>query len=79
MIEIWEPRWHDRTVLIAAYRVKPGEDVEIEIMKSAFKGRYIVPYEVIEKAPVEKMKTKKGGEVKVIVVSLDDIVPLEGE
>lgn len=32
MIKIWEPRYRDRKVLIAAYKYK-GQDLEIEITK----------------------------------------------
>jgi hypothetical protein len=32
-IQIWSPRWHDRKVLIAAYKVIPGIN-EIEFTKA---------------------------------------------
>ena len=27
MIEIWQPRWKDRVVLVATYKVKPGKNL----------------------------------------------------
>ena len=27
MIEIWQPRWHDRVVLIACHKVKDGDNL----------------------------------------------------
>ena len=34
MIEIWEPRYKDMTVLVAKDKIVAGKDVDIEITKS---------------------------------------------
>ena len=52
-ILIWEPRWHDRVVLIAKRKVQPGENV-IKLTKAReFKGkRFIMTGEEISSCPV---------------------------
>lgn len=61
MIEIWEPRYKDMTVLLARDKIAVGKDAEIEITKSkAYKGRYVVSAKDLEESPDELMKTKSG-------------------
>lgn len=51
VIEIWEPRWHDRKVLIATRKV--WEQNIIRFTKTgAYKGDYILSGEEIKKYPV---------------------------
>jgi len=51
-IEIWNPRWHDRTVLIAKYKVKDLND--IVFTKGTLKGRsYQMTGADIVKHPLE--------------------------
>lgn len=54
MIEIWEPRWHDRTVLIAVHKVSSGLN-EIKFTKTpSLEGKiYTLPSETIRKYPIE--------------------------
>lgn len=73
MIKIWEPRWKDRKVLIARYRIPCGVDFEIEIMKSSAKGIYRVTNELVCKSPIEIMKTKTGKEISMRAVPLDEL------
>lgn len=80
MIEIWEPRWHDRTVLIAEFKCPRTGDFEIKILKSkAVEGTYIVKEEVFKNAKRELMKTKKGVMMKMVVVPLDELIKKEEE
>lgn len=37
-ITVWEPRYHDRTILIACYKV--ANNNTIKITKGAYKGKY---------------------------------------
>lgn len=61
MIEIWEPRYKDMTVLIARDKIVAGKDAEVEITKSkAYKGKYVVSAKDLEESPDELMKTKSG-------------------
>lgn len=74
MIEILAPRYRDRTVLIARYKIMPGQDAKIKIKQGAYKGAYKVPAEVIAKSPVESIKTKAGKVIQMRAVSLDQLV-----
>ena len=61
MIEIWEPRYKDMTVLLAKDRLVEGKDAEVEIVKSkAYKGKYVVAAKDLDESPDELMKTKSG-------------------
>ena len=73
MIKIWEPRYRDRKVLIAAYKYK-GQDLEIEITRGAYKGIYIVPATVINDSPRESMATKNETSIGMIAVSIDKLI-----
>lgn len=52
MIDIIEPRWHDRTVLVAKYKVKRGRNL-IKIMGGAAKGVYETSQIALASYPVE--------------------------
>ena len=73
MIEIWEPRYRDRKVLVASNKVRANQDVEIEITKGFYKGKYVVDYKEVENSAREKMATKRGGEIEVICIPLDKL------
>lgn len=46
-VNIWEPRYHDGMVLVAAYRLKKDEPVRIVIEKGFYEGKYIASAELI--------------------------------
>ena len=71
MIEIIAPRYRDRTVLLARYRLPCGQDVDVKILRGAYKGFYRVSNEAIVKAPIEEMKTKAGKMMSMRAVPLD--------
>ena len=53
MIEIWSPRWHDRKVLIATYKVKDGiNDIVFTKTKSLEGKVFKVDGVIIRKYPV---------------------------
>lgn len=52
MIEIWEPRWRDRRVLIAKRKVNPKRNI-IKITMGAAKGRYEMSGIAIKSYPLE--------------------------
>ena len=74
MIEIWEPRYRDKTVLLAQYRLSDNEDVDVKIVKGYYAGNYKVNSEDIRNAERETMKTKKGGEITVVIIPLEKLV-----
>jgi hypothetical protein len=53
MIEIWQPRWHDRKVLIATFKVDPGDNVVIFTKTKSLPGRFHISAEKIRQCPVE--------------------------
>ncbi len=53
MIEIWQPRWKDRVVLIATFKVKDGENVIVFTKAPTLNGRYSVSGDVIRSYPIE--------------------------
>lgn len=77
MFEIWEPRYHDKTVLLAQYRLHGNEDVDVKIVKGFYAGKYKVSAEDIRNAKRETMKTKRGEEITMVVVPLDKLVKEE--
>lgn len=77
MIEIWEPRYKDKTVLIASSKIISEKDTELEITKGYYKGKYVAPWEVIKDCAVEKKPTKSGYEMNFTIVPLDKLVKAE--
>lgn len=77
MIKIKAPRYRDRSVLLARYRLPCGQDVNVEIETGAFKGIYKVQNEILCKAPIEGLETKQGKIIAVRVVSIDAMERVE--
>lgn len=71
MIEIRAPRYRDRVVLLAKYRLPCGTGVDVRILYGAYKGVYHVSNEVICQSPVEPMTTKQGKQIAMRAVPLD--------
>ena len=67
-IQIWTPRWHDRKVLIAKYKVETTND--IEFTKGTLKGKkYTVSGKDIVKHPLES-----NGTLSCYAVPLNEIM-----
>lgn len=77
MIEIKSPRYHDRVVLIARYRLAQNYNPTIKILYGAYKGVYRVSNEVICRSPIETMRTRSGQDIQMRAVSLDDLERIE--
>ena len=71
MIEIRAPRYRDRVVLLAKYRLPYGTGVDVKILHGAYKGVYHVSNEVICQSPIEPMTTKQGKQIAMRAVPLD--------
>lgn len=71
MIEIRAPRYHDRVVLLAKYRLTSGQGVDVKILYGAYKGIYHVSYKVICESPIESMTTKQGKQIQMRAIPLD--------
>lgn len=72
-IEIYSPRYHDRTVLLAGWRISTGHPANIRIKYGAYKGNYVAPWKALKEATVTKMKTKTGRLMEMLVVPLDSL------
>lgn len=68
MIEIWAPRWHDRKVLIAKYKVCNGKN-EIIFTKGTLKGKkFWIMGNELTKFPLET-----NGTISCFAVPLDSL------
>ena len=73
MLKIWAPRYHDRKVLVARYKIPCGRGIDLEITNGACKGFYYASPELIAKSPIESMRTKNGGSIQVRAIALDEL------
>lgn len=53
MIEIWQPRWHDRKVLISKFKVDPGDNEIIFTKTKSLQGKFHISGEKIKQYPIE--------------------------
>ena len=77
MIIIKSPRYRDRSVLLARYKLPCGQDVKVKITEGAYKGVYNVKNEVICQSPIEGMETKQGKIIAMRAVPLDAMERVE--
>lgn len=73
MIEILSPRYRDRTILIAPWKIAYGHPAGITIKYGAYKGDYTAPWKALKNASTTQIKTKTGKLLDMLVVSLDDL------
>lgn len=73
MIEVRAPRYHDRRVLLARYRLAGGSSATVKILYGAYKGVYKVSNQVICNSPIESMQTRSGNTIQMRAVALDDM------
>lgn len=74
MIEIWEPRYRDRKVLIANHKLTPGRDTEVKIVKGFYKGVYAVKWKDIANSNIEHMQVRRGGTMQVRAVPVEKLI-----
>ena len=70
MIKIRAPRYRDRVVLLAKFRLTRGQDVDVKILYGTYKGVYHVTNKTIWESPVEPMATKRGKQISMFAVPL---------
>lgn len=73
VIYIKEPRYNDRRVLVARWRIPAGQDILVAIQKGAYKGLYKATNKVICQSPIEPFKTKSGAMFSIRAISMDDL------
>lgn len=71
MIAIKSPRYHDRVVLVARYRLTCGQDATIKILYGAYKGIYKARHQDIVNSAIEGMETKQGQIIAMRAIPLD--------
>ena len=73
-IEVFAPRWHDRKALIAAYKMKTGENLVRFTRAGTYNGLYTVSgYDVFD-CPLET-----NGKIDCYAVPLSRLRRLDGE
>lgn len=75
---IYSPRWHDRVVLIATFRVGEHNIIEMPRASKNWVGEWYVSGEDVRQSPKEKLKTKQGRLMDMYAVPLDKLVVYEG-
>lgn len=73
---IYNPRWRDRQVLIADFRIGTHNQIEFPKAKS-LAGLWYISGREAKTYPVERMQTRAGGSIVMRVVPLDALQPLE--
>lgn len=69
MIEIWAPRYHDRTVLIAKYKVKDGiNEITFTKARTLTDKVFTISGEDIRRCPLES-----NGKIPCYAVPLEDL------
>lgn len=76
-IEIWEPRYRDRTVLIAPRHLPKSGEAHVKITKGSFKGKYTIKEEDYKSAKADIIRAKNGATFSVVVVPLDKLTKEE--
>ncbi len=74
--KIWNPRWKDRMVLLADYKIATHNKIVFPKAKSLAGDWYISGTDV-KTYPTEPMKTKSGTTMTMRVVPIDALQPLE--
>ena len=79
VIKILEPRYRDRRVLVARWRIPAGGDIVVSIQRGSYTGLYKATSEVIAKSPIEPFTAKSGAVFQVRAISVDDLVRINNE
>ena len=79
MIIIKQPRYRDRTVLVARYKIPCGKGVTIKILEGAYKGTYTVSNDVICASPIEPLTTRYGKSISMRAIQLDNLNRIDDE
>ena len=73
---IYMPRWHDRVVLVADYKIGIHNTIVFP-QAPTLPGEWYISGMDAKAHPIEFMKTKSGGNLAMRVIPLDDLEPLE--
>lgn len=73
VIHILEPRYNDRRVLVARWRIPAGGDIFLAIQKGAYKGLYKATNKVICASPIEPFTAKSGVTFQVRAIAINEL------
>jgi len=76
-IEIWQPRYHDKMILIAKWKVGIHNIITFTKDKRLTGGFYLSA-STIHKYPIEKVKDRTGTEREFYAVPQDELQVFEG-
>ena len=76
-IEIWEPRYNDRMVLIAPRHLPAAGLALVEITKGAYKGKYQIAEDDYKSAKSDIIRAKNGSTFVVRLIPLDKLEKYE--
>ena len=74
VIPIRQPRWHDRKILVAKWKV--GDHNEVRVNHSSFKEPLYMSGSKLRTYPVEKQTAKNGQPFEVYAVPVADFMTL---
>lgn len=77
MIEIGTPRYHDRILSIAVYKIPQGIDFPVRILEGAFAGTYLVRSKVVNQSNIGYIKSRDGQKVAMREIPLDRLERIE--
>lgn len=75
VFDIWQPRWHDKTVLLACHKVDNAKTIHLKIKFT--KAKSMAGDWYVNKKVVQKCKKETNGTIMTYVVPLDKLQPLE--
>lgn len=70
-ITILQPRWHDRKVLVADWKI--ASDNQIIIKHSDFPAPFYMSGGKLRTYPIQSIKTKQGNEANMRVIPISDL------
>jgi len=75
VFDIWQPRWHDKTVLLACHKADNAKTKHFKIKFT--KAKSMAGDWYVSKDIVKKCKKESNGTIMTYVVPLDKLQPLE--
>lgn len=78
-IEIWQPRWRDKVVLLDTRKIAEHNIINITKAGKSWDGQWYVSGSTVKKYAAEKHPTKSGGSILLHPVPLDELVLYEGK
>lgn len=78
-LEVWQPRWRDKVVLLADRKLGEHNIVTITKAGKSWDGKWYVSGKTARLYPIEQLKTKSGSTLPVRAVPLDELIMYEGK